>query len=52
MLKTFITKIKSLFQKKPSTFKPWQMNLMLKPQPKKVSIKELWNAYKKGELCL
>jgi hypothetical protein len=52
MLKTLITKIKSLFQKKPSTFKPWQVGLMLKSQPKKMSIKELLKAYKEGRVCL
>jgi hypothetical protein len=52
MLKTFITKIKEMFQKKQSTFKPWQINMMLKSQPKKMSIKELLKAYKEGRVCL
>ena len=47
-----IEKIKSLFQKKPHTFKAWHVDQMLKPQPKKISIKELWRAYKEGRVCL
>jgi len=52
MIKTLSTKLKSYFKPKAHTFKPWQINLMLKPKPKQVSIKELWRAYKERRICL